>query len=30
LGEENICENIDTALERIKELEKKRKTVEYA
>ena len=30
LGDENICENIDTALERIKELEKKRQTVEYA
>ena len=30
LGDENICENIDTALERIQELEKKKKTVEYA
>ena len=29
LGEENICENIDAALEHIKELEKKRSTVEY-
>ncbi len=30
LGEENICENIDAALEHIQELEKKRRTVEYA
>lgn len=30
LGEDNICENIDTALERIQELEKLKKTVEYA
>ncbi|MBR7110175.1 MAG: hypothetical protein IKC90_09045, partial [Akkermansia sp.] len=30
LGEENICENIDAALEHIKVLEKKRNTVEYA
>lgn len=30
IGDENICENIDTALERIQELEKKKKTVEYA
>ena len=29
LGEENICENIDAALEHIKVLEKKRSTVEY-
>ena len=30
VGEENICENIDSALERIQEIEKLRKTVEYA
>ncbi len=30
LGEENICENIDTALERIKLLEKEKSTIEYA
>lgn len=30
LGEDNICENIDTALERIQLLEKQKKTIEYA
>ena len=30
LGEDNICENIDTALERIQNLEKQKKTIEYA
>ena len=30
VGEENVCENIDSALARIQEIEKMRKTVEYA
>lgn len=30
LGEDNICENIDAALVRIDDLEKQRKTIEYA